>query len=70
MLVCHQYLVCKKYVGSVYVGGYGWWSERKRTSSMMCPVDFLVVGVVVGVVVVVVDLPLSVEGSNIRLHVY
>ena len=23
VLVCHQYDVCKKYVGSVYVGGYG-----------------------------------------------
>ena len=23
MLVCHQYDVCKNYVGSVYVGGYG-----------------------------------------------
>ena len=22
-LVCHQYTVCKNYVGSVYVGGYG-----------------------------------------------
>ena len=23
VLVCHQYDVCKYYVGSVYVGGYG-----------------------------------------------
>ena len=23
VLLCHQYDVCKHYVGSVYVGGYG-----------------------------------------------
>ena len=28
VLVCHQYDVCKNYVGSVYVGGYGCLSER------------------------------------------
>ena len=27
VLVCHQYDVCKNYVGSVYVGGYGGLSE-------------------------------------------
>ena len=27
VLVCHQYDVCKNYVGSVYVGGYGGRSE-------------------------------------------
>ena len=27
VLVCHQYGVCKNYVGSVYVGGYGGLSE-------------------------------------------
>ena len=27
MLVCHQYDVCKNYVGSVYVDGYGGLSE-------------------------------------------
>ena len=27
VLVCHQYDVCKKIVGSVYVGGYGGLSE-------------------------------------------
>ena len=35
MLVCHQY-VCKNYVDSVYVGGYG--------GPEWCPVSFLVVG--------------------------
>ena len=39
MLVCHQYDVCKNYVGSVYVGGYDGLSE-----SELCPVRFLVVG--------------------------
>ena len=29
LLVCHQYDVCKNYVGSVYVGGYGGLSESK-----------------------------------------
>ena len=27
VLVCHQYDVCKNYVGSVYAGGYGGLSE-------------------------------------------
>ena len=27
VLICHQYDVCKKYVGSGYVGGYGGLSE-------------------------------------------
>ena len=45
VLVCHQYDVCKNYVGSVYVSGYGGVSE-----STLCvfrelyPVGFLVVG--------------------------
>ena len=51
VLVCHQY-VCKNYVGSVYVGGYGGLSERcsrprSRASEAfreLCPVSFLVVG--------------------------
>ena len=30
--VCHQYDVCKNYVGSVYVGGYGGLSE----SGLLC----------------------------------
>ena len=34
VIVCHQYDVCKNYVGSVYVGGL----------SELCPVRFLVVG--------------------------
>ena len=33
MIVCHQYDVCKNYVGSVYVG-----------LRELCPVSFLVVG--------------------------
>ena len=45
VLVFHQYDVCKNYVGSVYVGGYG----RLRESGLcvfreFCPVSFLVVG--------------------------
>ena len=45
VLVCHQYDVCKNYVGSVFVIGYGSLSKsgpcvfRER-----CPVSFLVVG--------------------------
>ena len=39
MLVCHQYYVCKNYVGSVYVGGL---SESGLCD--LCPVGFLVVG--------------------------
>ena len=27
VLVCHQYDVCKKYVGGVYISGYGGLSE-------------------------------------------
>ena len=27
VLVCHQYDVCKNYIGSVYVGGHGGLSE-------------------------------------------
>ena len=45
VLVCHQYDVCKNYVGSVYVGGYGGLSEIGlcvfRDLSL---VSFLVVG--------------------------
>ena len=47
--VCHQYDVCKNYVGSVYGGlsesGLGVFHE-------LCPVSFLVVGESVGFVVV------------------
>ena len=44
MLVCYQY-VCKKYVGSVYVGGYGGLSESGLCAFReLCPVSFLVVG--------------------------
>ena len=54
VLVCHQYDVCKSYVGSVvccvvlccvYVGGYGGLSESGLcVFCELCPVDFLVVG--------------------------
>ena len=45
MLVCHQYDVGKKYVGSVYVGGYGGPSgSRLCVFRELCPVSFLVVG--------------------------
>ena len=37
VIVCHQYDVCKNYVGSVYVGGYGGLVE-------LCPVSFFPVG--------------------------
>ena len=44
MLVCHQY-VCKNYVGSVYVGGYGGLSESGLcVFRELCPVSILVVG--------------------------
>ena len=45
VLVCHQYDVCKNYVGSVYVGGYGGLSESGLcVVRELCPVSFLVVG--------------------------
>ena len=45
VLVCHQYDVCKNYVGSVYVGGYGGLSESGLCIFReLCPVSFLVVG--------------------------
>ena len=48
-LVCcaclHQYDVCKNYVGSVYVGGYGGLSKsRLCVFRPLYPVSFLVVG--------------------------
>ena len=37
--------VCKNYVGSVYVGGYGGLSESGLcTFRELCPVSFLIVG--------------------------
>ena len=37
VLVCHQYDVCKNYVGSVYVGEYGGLSESgPDMSSVNC----------------------------------
>ena len=45
MFVCHQYDVCKYYVGNVYVDGYGGLSESGLCVSRdLCPVSFLVVG--------------------------
>ena len=45
VLVCHQYDVCKNYVGIVYVGGYGGLSEIQLcVVRKLCPVSFLVVG--------------------------
>ena len=44
LLVCHQYDVCKNYVDSVYVGGYGGLSESGLcVSRELYPVIFLVV---------------------------
>ena len=43
--VCHQYDVCKYYVGSVFVGGYSGMSESGLcVFRELCPVSFLVVG--------------------------
>ena len=43
--VCNQYDVCKHYVGSVYVGGYGSLSEIGICFFReLCPVGFLVGG--------------------------
>ena len=45
VLVCHQYDVCKNYVGSVYAGVYGGLSEGVLCAFReLCPVGFLVVG--------------------------
>ena len=45
VLVCHQYYVCKNYVGSVYVGGYGGLSESGLcVFHELCPANCLVVG--------------------------
>ena len=45
VLVCHQYNVCKNYVGSVYVAGYGGLSESGLcVFGELYPVSFLVVG--------------------------
>ena len=45
VIVCHQYNVCKNYVGSVYVDGYGGLSESGLcVFRELCPVSFLVVG--------------------------
>ena len=42
--VCHQYDICKNYVGSVYVGRYGGLIEsRFFVFRELCPVSFLVV---------------------------
>ena len=42
---CHQYYVCKHYVGSVYFGGYGVLSESGLYAFCeLYSVGFLVVG--------------------------
>ena len=41
VLVCHQYNVCKNYVGSVYVGLC---ESELCVFHELCPVSFLVVG--------------------------
>ena len=39
VLVCHQYDVCKHYVGSVYIDGYGGLSESGLcVFRVLCPV--------------------------------
>ena len=44
VFLCHQYNVCKKYVDSVYVGGYGGLSESGLcVFRELCPICFLVV---------------------------
>ena len=35
VIVCHQYDVCKNYVSSVYVGGYGELSEREKSVGLV-----------------------------------
>ena len=43
--VCHQYDVCKNYVGSVHIRGCGGLSQRGLcVFRELCPVDVLVVG--------------------------
>ena len=43
VLICHQYDVCKNYVGSVYVGGYdGLIESGSFVFRELCPVSFLV----------------------------
>ena len=55
VLVCHQYDVCKNYVASVYVGGYGGLSESGLfVFREFCPVSFLVVGVSPSVLLLIV----------------
>ena len=44
VLVCHQYDVCKKYVVSVYVGGYG--GLNKNELCVFC--ELFSVGFLVG----------------------
>ena len=44
VLVCHQFDVCRNYIGSVYVGGYGGLSiSGLYVFGKLCPVGFLVV---------------------------
>ena len=44
MLVCHQNDICKNYIGSVYIGGYGGLSESGLCLyCKLCPVGLHVV---------------------------
>ena len=50
VLVCHQYDVCKNYVGSVYEGRYGGLSESGPcVFHDWCPVSLLVVSEILSV---------------------
>ena len=46
MLVCHQNDVCKNYIGSVHVGGFGGYGGLSKSGlcvmCKLCPVRFLV----------------------------
>ena len=47
VLVCHQYDVCKNYVGGVYVGVYMYGGLSKSGLCVfreLCPVSYFVVG--------------------------
>ena len=44
MFICHQYNVCEKYIGRVYVGGFCGLSESGLcVFGELCPVGFLAV---------------------------
>ena len=62
VFVCHQYEVCKNYVGNVYVGGYSGYGGYGGLNESglcvfreLCPVSFLVVGEIPSVLSVVMS---------------